>query len=204
MSVFLAFGYRLNKYIYSVANQEFFVYFYSLDLAQQELNENGFAIVEMFYDMLYKFDQVILFFQGPRWLYHKDPTSFFFVRSFKDFSLGQDIYVADSEPWIFDGAMFWCLLLPQVYLSAYLMCLGGDSFSRPLRAEWTLLYNISLFQNIKILYNIGTASQLFNAEYLPMRIVWGSGHGGYKAIIFPSDLRPFLNSLNPYAAYILF
>ena len=66
LSIFVAYGYRQNKYVYSIANQEFYVYFYALDLANQELNENGFVIIDYIYSFLYNMDKHFLFFTGPR------------------------------------------------------------------------------------------------------------------------------------------
>ena len=196
----MAYGYRQNKFVYSIANQEFYVSFYALDLANQEVNENGFVIIDYIYNFLYNIDKHFLFFTGPRWLWHKDSSSYFFVRSAKNFSLGQDIHVVDSEPWIFEGGFIWLFLVPIVFIKFYFISSGAKLFITPMRRELALLFNI-IFENIKCTYILGTVFDLFFSADIANKFSLGSGVHRAR-LIYPNSSFVFLNHLNPFNSFI--
>lgn len=124
------------------------------------------------------------------------------MRSKNQKQLGQDIYVADPEPWLFDGGFIWLCLIPAVCLKLYLISLGCRLFHAPMRRELGLLFNI-FFENIRYTHTLGTMFDMFYHHDIANKISWGSGVTRSK-FIYAYTYVVFLNQLNPFSSYIPF
>lgn len=201
MAVFLARGFRRDHFIHQIVFQDSDLEFFPLDISSQEYNEE----LLIFSDVLSRFMSTVdnfLFSNAPRWFWSKDFGSWFFVRS-KQQTLGQDIYVVDTDIWIFDGSFIWCWLLPWIFFIQIIRLnygLVGWPVNSAMRHDLWVYFKIFILNNSTILgvwvheFSVGSWSNFILSRNVPS----APGSNFYKEIL------PFVywEHIDPLSTYV--